>query len=100
MYRGTTPTLKFNLPFDTSLIDEVWVTLGQDDEAVVNKTLSDCTADGKSLTVKLTQSDTLALSSEERTYVQLRVLLTDGTALASKTFKVKTKYIIRNGVIS
>lgn len=26
MYRGTTPTLKFTLPFDTSTLDAVWVT--------------------------------------------------------------------------
>lgn len=100
MYRGTTPTLKFILPFDAGLLKEAWITLGQDNEEIVNKTLSDCTTDGTTLSVLLTQSDTLALSHEYRTYVQLRVLLTDGTALASKTFKMRTNYIIRNGVIS
>lgn len=100
MYRGTTPTLKFILPFDTSLLEEAWITLGQDGEEIVNKTLSDCTTDGTALSVLLTQSDTLALSHEYRTFVQLRVLLADGTALASKTFKMKTKCIIKSGVIS
>lgn len=28
MIRGTTPTLEFTLPFDTSLIAEMYVTIG------------------------------------------------------------------------
>lgn len=30
MIRGTTPTLEFTLPFDTSLIAEMYVTMAQE----------------------------------------------------------------------
>ena len=37
MYRGTTPTLKFTLPFDTSTLDAVWVTIAQGGKVIINK---------------------------------------------------------------
>lgn len=37
MYRGTTPTLKFTLPFDTSTLDAVWVTIAQGGKIIINK---------------------------------------------------------------
>jgi hypothetical protein len=42
MIRGTTPTLEFTLPFDTSLIAEMYVTIAQGEKTVLEKTLSDC----------------------------------------------------------
>ena len=37
MYRGTTPTLKFTLPFDTSTLDAVWVTIAPGGKVIINK---------------------------------------------------------------
>ena len=37
MYRGTTPTLKFTLPFDTSTLDAVWVTIAPGGKIIINK---------------------------------------------------------------
>lgn len=42
MIRGTTPTLESTLPFDTSLIAEMYVTIAQGEKTVLEKTLSDC----------------------------------------------------------
>ena len=39
MRRGTTPTLIFDLPFDTSMITEAWVTVAQGGENVIDKTI-------------------------------------------------------------
>ena len=46
MIRGTTPTLEFTLPFDTSLIAEIYVTMTQNGKTVLEKTLSDCNCSG------------------------------------------------------
>ena len=37
MYRGTTPTPKFTLPFDTSTLDAVWVTIAPGGQVIINK---------------------------------------------------------------
>lgn len=39
MIRGTTPTLEFTLPFDTSLIAEMYVTIAQGEKNGVGKNL-------------------------------------------------------------
>ena len=69
MYRGTTPTLKFTLPFEAGTL------------------------------AGLTQEETLKLGVSDRTEIQLRVRLADGNALASQIFAVSTERILKDGVI-
>lgn len=64
MIRGTTPTLEFTLPFDTSLIAEMYVTIAQGEKTVLEKTLSDCNCSGTSVSLALTQEDTLRLQRQ------------------------------------
>lgn len=97
--RGTTPTLEFTIPFDTSLLSEAWVTLSQNDEIVIDKQLKDCSCDEKKLTVDLTQAETLQLDCDSKTEIQLRVKLSTGKALASAVIVVDTERIIKDGVI-
>lgn len=99
MYRGTTPTLRFTLPFDTSTLDAVWVTIAQGGEVIINKEKSDCDLEGTDISVTLTQEETLALTAGNKTEIQLRVLTTDGLALASEIFRENTDYILKDGVI-
>lgn len=99
MYRGTTPTLKFTLPFDTSTLDAVWVTIAQGGNVIIDKTKVDCDLKGKEIIVTLTQEETLALKAESKAEIQLRVLTTDGLALASEIFREDTKCILKDGVI-
>lgn len=61
MIRGTTPTLEFALPFEVDLIAEAYVTISQNQSVVIDKSLSELTCAGKTLTVKLSQEDTLKL---------------------------------------
>ena len=99
MYRGTTPTLRFTLPFDTSTLDVVWVTIAQGGKVIINKEKSDCDLNGKDISVTLTQAETLVLTAGNKTEIQLRVLTTDGLALASEIFRENTDYILKDGVI-
>lgn len=47
MKRGTTPLLKFELPFDISELKNVWITFSQNRNIVLNRELTECTAGGR-----------------------------------------------------
>lgn len=101
MIRGTTPTLEFTLPFDTSLIAEMYVTIAQGEKTVLEKTLSDCSCSGTSVSLALTQEDTLRLQQQphSRAEMQIRVRTTAGEALASDIMRVYVGRILKEGVI-
>lgn len=97
--RGTTPTITFNLPFDTSIIHNCEVYFAQNDELLVTKGIEDCTLSGNTLVVPLTQSDTLAFDDEEKLQMQLRFVLNDGTVNATPVMKGKIGKILKDGEI-
>lgn len=99
MIRGTTPTLEFAIPFDTSLISEAFVTLAQNGAVVVDKPLKECNCSGNKLTVRLTQEETLKLQENDMTEVQLRARTVNGEAVASQIFRDSTERILKDGVI-
>lgn len=99
MIRGTTPTLEFMLPFDTSMLAEAYVTLSQNMQVVLNKELADCTCDGRKISVKLTQAETLLLQCDIKTEIQIRCRTHDDDALASDIISVDTGRILKDGVI-
>ena len=99
MIRGTTPTLIFTLPLDTNLIEEAYITIAQNGEVVIDKNYTDCAIGERSLTLKLSQEETLLLDARERAEIQIRVRTTTGDALASNIIKVSTGRILKDGVI-
>ena len=99
MIRGTTPTLEFVLPFDVGLAEKVYIVLSQCGNIVIEKTLDDCIADGRTLTLKLSQIDTLKLQERIKTQIQVRAKTNDGTALASDIISVDTYGILKDGEI-
>ena len=100
MYRGTTPTLTFGLPFATDNIKSLYITfVDKNDSIVLEKDIASCTLSGKSVSVTLTQEETLALEGRSETRIQLRVLDNNGTALASDIITVQVKEILKDGVI-
>ena len=46
MYRYTTPTLQFNLPIETSTLEECYVTIKQNEGVLIEKQLAEMTAEG------------------------------------------------------
>lgn len=99
MYRGTTPTLSFTLPFEASTLAEAYISIEQNRRVILEKSIEDCTLSGNTISVKLTQEETLKLGVSDRTEIQLRVRLADGNALASQIFAVFTERILKDGVI-
>lgn len=84
MFRGTTPTHTWNLPFDSSLLKEVSITYMQNDENVIKKTEDDCTMEGNRISITLSQEDTLKLEPKVRTTVQLKVMTINDSVMATK----------------
>lgn len=99
MYRGTTPTLTFNLPFATAALSEAYITFAQFGASVFEKTLTDCTAGVQALTVTLTQSDTLLLDATEKVEIQIRGKTVDGEVIASNIMRVPVERILKDGEI-
>lgn len=102
MRRGTTPTIVFHLPFNVSTIHNVEVYFAQDDELIIEKKMSDCILSGTTLSVTLTQADTLAFSTDDngRVEMQLRFVFTDGSVDATTIIKEKAKKILKDGEIN
>lgn len=88
MIRGTTPTHIFSMPFGVDEVEKLRILYVQDGVKIV-KTTDDCTLEGSTVTVRLTQEDTLSLSSDAVVKIQLRVLTTAGEALVSDVIRVK-----------
>lgn len=65
MIRGTTPTLEFALPFEVDLIAEAYVTISQNQSVVIDKSLSELTCAGKTLTVRIKEIPIFEVSNLE-----------------------------------
>ena len=102
--RGTTPTIQINVKSDVDLtaVSQVWVYLTQLNNVLIDKLISDVTIDAvnKKITVTLTQTDTLKLQSGLMALFQVRLLLNDGTALATVAVDVPVLEVYKGGVIT
>lgn len=83
MIRGTTPKHTFTLPFDTSELEDVRVIYAQDDEVLFKKETADCTLDGNTVSVTLTQEETLKFDASKLAQIQLRVQTKGGDVLST-----------------
>lgn len=102
MYRGTTPSIVFNVnpDFDLSKVVEVWVTLKN---SINEKTFTisevEVEAEEHTLTIMLTQEDTLAFKILDTCEAQIRFLDEDGLAYASNIVTLNIGRILKEGVI-
>lgn len=100
MIRGTTPTLNFKLPFAVSTLSEYWITISQRYENIkIDKTGSDCSSLGSTITLTLSQEDMLKLVADKPVYIQIRALTTGNKAIASEMIETSVGDILREGVI-
>ena len=102
MIKGTTPTLHYNLPIETSIIKSAEIVVEYVDankKVQIIKQLSDCTLGDNYIEAVLTQEETLQLPAPSTVEVQLRILTTDGTALATIPEKVTVKRLLKEDVI-
>lgn len=107
MIRGTTQNLKFNVGIDTSKVSQLWLTFSHSNRLnaeILNKTIDDVILDGTTLTVPLSQEETLMLNEynikEKVVYIQLRALLKDGQSRVSKVVELTVEHLLKDGVLS
>lgn len=103
MIRGTTPRHIFTLPDAMADVEfaALYVTYKQHGKTVLEKSLDNINRDGRTISVQLTQTDTLAFKGgiADAAQIQIRLRTTDGTALASNIMRVSVGQILKDGEI-
>ena len=99
--RGTTPTLTFTLPFGAENVAAAFVTFEQHNSVVLDKEIgaTGCACEGNTITLHLSQEDTLLLCQCDKVDIQLRIRTVNGEALASQIITVFVEEILKDGVI-
>ena len=98
MYRGTTPTLNFQLPLVVSQITKLNIAFSQNDVVVLEKSLQDVTCSGRTITLKLSEAETLSLNDKKELKIQLRIGI-GNNRLASGIITTNVKSILKEGVL-
>lgn len=103
LIRGTTPSIEISVQTEIDLhqVSEVWIYISQQKTVKVDKQIDDVTFDyeNRKMTVKLSQDDTLGLKAGDALF-QIRLLLEDGTAVATIASEISIYEIYKQGVIS
>lgn len=99
MFIATTPTLKFELPIEANTVAAGYITIAQKGKSIIDKPLSEWTCSEKTVSVRLTQKETMQLQPNANVEIQMRIRLADGTALASKIFSLTAERVLKDGEI-
>lgn len=98
--RGTTPLITIELPeeFDVESITTVWIYISQNEEVVIDKVTEDVEIAENTLSVALTQEETLSLEAG-LAILQCRLLNDEDVAFASQASSVRVLDVKKGGVI-
>lgn len=101
MRRGTTPTLTFTTPYAANLIERGYITFWQRGTDVLDVPFTDqaVTIADESISVALTQEQTLAFTTADTLKIQIRAILTSGKAVASNIVTDHVGPILKEGEI-
>lgn len=101
MFRGTTPTLEFKIPYTVEEIELGYVTFSRNGQKFMDIPFSDSRVvlEDYSIFVYFSQEDTLSFNSRTVYSIQLRILLSEGVAVASNIMTMPVEAILKNGVI-
>lgn len=105
MRRGTTPIHTFKPKtkegeaIDLTSAQVVYMTYKQGGEIIVEKTKGDMEITEDTITINLTQEDTLAFSTVGDVEIECRARYADQQAIASCIIKTSARKILKEGVI-
>lgn len=101
MIRGTTPILKFEMPYDKEDILRGFITLTQRGKIICDKGVSDdaITIEDRLLALRLTQEETLKFAENVPIKIQIRLVLSGEIAVACRPITTNADEILRDGVI-
>lgn len=100
--RGTTPTNKFNVSMDLTEATVLYITYSQLGKTVIEKTLEDVTdITAESVSVKLTQEDTLLFKASAQVEIQIRAGFggENGDRVRSNIMVADVERILKDGEI-
>lgn len=97
--KGTTPTHIFNTNVDLTAAVVLYITYKQGGRVVIEKNIDDCEVTTETITVKLTQEETLKLNDTQAVEMQIRARFSDGTAVASNIMTAEAGRILKGGEI-
>lgn len=95
---GTTPTHIFELPFETSTLKGIEITYSLNDVVILRKLKEDCETSGNTISVKLSQEDTLKFK-QGFANIQLRVITPGDDIIASDIFRVLCEKCLSSEVL-
>ena len=96
---GTTPTHKFNVNLDLRSAVVVYLTYAQGRNVVLEKTKDDLLIEENSVSVYLTQKDTLKFKQNKDVEIQFRVRFPDNSAPKSIIMTTTADRILKSGEI-
>lgn len=99
--RGTTPYFTATIldDVDLSTIKTAWLTFKQNGTIVLDKVTEDLSINDKTISIRLSQEDTLAFVGGVSAYVQLRLLTDSELAYATDEEYFSVSGIIKDGEI-
>jgi hypothetical protein len=97
--RGSTQSITYTLPFPAERLEKAYVTIVQDGEVVIEKSLEDMKIYGNEIVVELTQKETLKLNSDSGGAVQLRYLDINGDADRTEPLIFTVGMLLKDGEI-
>lgn len=100
MIRGTTPTHTFTTPLDVGIISDLRLSYAQEGVEILNKKKSEVALEGKTISIKLTQEETLQFDPARGVVqIQLKVLTAGGDVFCSDVMNVNVWDSINNEVL-
>ena len=97
--RGTTPTHTFTLPKECNAFEKIRVSYSQNGKCVIKHDREKLNCTGNLVECTLSQEETLALKPNKLCEVQIRVVTTQGIALASEPAKIAVGECLDNEVL-
>lgn len=99
MYRGTTPTITFRLPFESNRITALNLCFVQQGGVVLQKDLTACKLEENTLQVSLTEAETL-LFDDKKGMVEMQLRIGCGeTRMASNIMRLSVERILKDGCL-
>lgn len=99
MIRGSTPTHNFIMPFSTDMIDRVRITYSQNCRKLFCKEREDCKFSGSTVSVRLSQEETLLFDHKATAKIQVKVKTLGGEVLLSCCTYLTVEETLDNEVI-
>lgn len=100
MYRATTPTHTFELPFDyEQFVDKILITYKQGNDIILEKTETDIEHDKKTVSFQLSQEETNLFSGDSVVRIQVRVLTKGGESIVSEEIQIMAKEVLNDKVL-